>query len=330
MTDYYYESARIRALEVSMVGKERLATLLETKTEEERVSILRECSVPVKTDPESGAFLREETLLAILQKAYGEIKELDPDGKALSLWLYPYDCNNIKAALKAFLRGIDPASMLFDFGKIPCEELLDRVRTGNYDDLGNFGQAAKDALEAYEKTKDPQQIDLILDKACYREMLALAEGSKVAFVIDLVKVKIDLLNLLIAVRVGRLYRGERGRIFLKNALIDGGTLSADWILKESAAGEDALFERLFYTDYEDFAKEIKAVGRALWFLERAADDAFMRRLKEAKMESMGPEVLVGFLLGHETAVKNLRILLSGKEAGLDNDTIRERIRESYV
>ena len=55
MTDDYYESARIRALEGNMVGRERLATLLETKTEEERVSILRECSVPVKTDPESGA-----------------------------------------------------------------------------------------------------------------------------------------------------------------------------------------------------------------------------------------------------------------------------------
>ena len=330
MTDYYYESARIRALEGSMVGKERLATLLETKTEEERVSLLRESGVPVKIDPESGAFLREETLLAILQQAYGEMRELDPDGKALGLWLYPYDCNNLKAAIKAFFRGIDPASMLFDFGKIPCEELLDRVRTRNYDDFGSFGQAAKDALEAYEKTKDPQQIDLILDKACYGEMLTLAKESKVDFVIKLVQVKIDLLNILIAVRVGRLYRGERGRAFLKNALIDGGTLSVDWILKESTAGEDALFERLFYTDYEDLAKDVKAGGKALWFLERAADDAFMRRLKDAKMESMGPEVLVGFLLGHETAVKNLRILLSGKEAGLDNDTIRERIRESYV
>ena len=174
MTDYYYESARIRALEGSMVGKERLATLLETKTEEERVSLLRESGVPVKIDPESGAFLREETLLAILQQAYGEMRELDPDGKALGLWLYPYDCNNLKAAIKAFFRGIDPASMLFDFGKIPCEELLDRVRTRNYDDFGSFGQAAKDALEAYEKTKDPQQIDLILDKE-----LGRARGQRV-------------------------------------------------------------------------------------------------------------------------------------------------------
>lgn len=330
MTDYFYESARIRALEGMMVGKERLATLLETKTGEERISVLRECGVPVKTDPESGELLREETLLALLRGVYDEIKELDPDGKSTSLWLLPYDCNNLKAAIKAFLRKIDPASMLFDFGKIPCEKLVDCIRTDDYEALGSLGQAAKEAKEAYEKTKDPQQIDLILDKACFREMLALAEGSGVAFAIELVKVKVDLVNLMMVIRLGRMKMGELGKKFLANALLEGGSFSTEELLQKANLKEDELIERLLYSPYEDFAKDVKAGDRTLGQLERAADDAFMRRLKEAKMESMGPEVLIGFLLGHETAVKNLRILLSGKEAGLDNDTIRERIRESYV
>ena len=330
MTDYYYESARVRALEVSMVGKERLATLLETKTREERISILRECGVPVKTDPESGELLREETLLSLLRGVYDEIKELDPEGKSTGLWLLPYDCNNLKAAIKAFLRNIDPASMLFDFGRIPCEELVDCVRTGDYEALGTMGQAAKEAKEAYEKTKDPQQIDLILDKACFGEMLSLAEASGVAFAVELVKVRIDLVNVMMVIRIGRMRMGEFGKKFLANALIGGGTFSIEELLQKANLKEDELIERLLYSPYEDFAKDVKAGDKTLGQLERAADDAFMRRLKEAKMESMGPEVLIGFLLGHEMAVKNLRILLSGKEAGLDNDTIRERIRESYV
>ena len=330
MTDYYYESARVRALEPSMVGRERLATLLETKTGEERISLLRECGVPVQTDPASGALLREETLLALLRGVYEELKELDPEGKAINLWLCPYDCNNLKAAIKAFFRGIDPSSMLFDFGTIPCEELVERVRTGNYEDMGELGEAAKEAVSAYEKTKDPQQIDLILDKACYAKMRKDADASGVAFAIELVKAKIDLLNLMMVIRLRRMNMGELGKILLANALLEGGELSKDDLLRKAELTEDELLERLLYSPYEDFAKDAKAGNRTLGQLERAADDAFMRRLKEAKMESMGPEVLIGFLLGHETAVKNLRILLSGKDAGLANDTIRERIRESYV
>ncbi|MBQ7173430.1 MAG: V-type ATPase subunit [Clostridia bacterium] len=329
MTDYYYESARVRTLESMIVGKERLATLLETKTEEERIAILREAKVPVVTD-EGGMLLREETLLALLKSAYMELRELDPDGKAINLWLYPYDCNNIKAAIKAFLRKIDPASMLFDFGTIPASDLVEALNTGNYEALGELGEAAKKAVSAYERTRDPQQIDLILDRACYEIMLRLAKESGVAFALELVQVKIDLVNLMMAIRISRMKRGEEGKLFLKNAFLSGGELSTDWILHEIEAGEAELTERLLYTSYEDFAKEIKAGDGSLSQIERAADDAFMKRLKAAKMESMGPEVLLGFLLGHETEVKNLRILLSGKEAGLDNTTIRERIRESYV
>lgn len=330
MTDYYYESARVRALESAFIGKDRLATLLETKTEGERIALLREARIPVVTDPESGALLREETLLALLRGVYAELKELDPEGKATSLWLDPYDCNNVKAALKAFERKIDPSSMLFAFGSIPVDELVEAVRTGNYESLGVFGEAAKEAASAFERTRDPQQIDLILDKACYENMLRMANESGLPFAIELVQVKIDLANLMMAIRVGRMKRGEEGRLFLQSALLVGGELSCDWILQKIEVGEGELIERLLYTPYEDFAKEIKSCDGSLAQIERAADDAFMKRLKKAKMESTGPEVLLGFLLGHEVEVKNLRILLSGKEAGLDQDTIRERIRESYV
>ena len=53
-------------------------------------------------------------------------------------------------------------------------------------------------------------------------------------------------------------------------------------------------------------------------------------IKETKFIPIGLEVMVAFLAAHEYEVKNLRILLSGKEAGIPTATIRERIRDSYV
>ena len=49
-----------------------------------------------------------------------------------------------------------------------------------------------------------------------------------------------------------------------------------------------------------------------------------------KFVPSGLEVMIAFLAAHEYEVKNLRILLSGKEAGIPVATIRERIRDSYV
>ena len=219
--------------------------------------------------------------------------------------------------------------MLFDFGAIPLDVVLDAVRTGDYEALGAFGEATALAAKTYEKTKDPQQIDLILDKACYAQMLRLADASGIAFVKTLVRVKIDLVNLMIVVRILRMNRGDVGRLFLKDALLPGGDLSVSDLSTLADAEEEVLMERLFYTQYADFAKAAKE-NATLAHMERAADDAFMRRVKEAKMIGSGPEVLVGYLLGYETEIKNLRILLSGKDAGLSTDVIRERMRENYV
>ena len=56
----------------------------------------------------------------------------------------------------------------------------------------------------------------------------------------------------------------------------------------------------------------------------------MKTVKEAKLISIGVEVLVAYLLANEVAVRNLRILLAGKTEGLSKERILERIRESYV
>ena len=64
--------------------------------------------------------------------------------------------------------------------------------------------------------------------------------------------------------------------------------------------------------------------------QTAADNQWMERIREAKMVPYGPPPLIGYLLGSEYEVRNLRILLAGLEAGLPAATLRERMRESYV
>ena len=65
-------------------------------------------------------------------------------------------------------------------------------------------------------------------------------------------------------------------------------------------------------------------------MERCADDCWMSIVKEGARVAFGAPVLAGYLVGWAAAVKNIRMVLAAKEAGLDIAVIRERVGESYV
>ncbi len=331
MADYLFGSANIRTLENAIIGRERIERLLNTKTTDEAWSLLSDWGVDIVRNSEDGKPMREETLLGILKGAYERLDELAPDSDALRLWLYPYDCNNLKATQKAFIRGIDPSSMLFDFGTLTATDIVKMVETGNYEGLpANMQASAQNAMDEYVKTKNPQVIDLILDKACWRDMLDAARASAQSFVVRLVTTRIDLLNTMMALRILRMNSGEVGKVLFADAFLEGGKLMRERMMDCLAGGEDSLWEFLRYTDYAAFAKSFAKSDAALSTAEKLADNYWMSQILENRFVPDGLEVMVGFLAAHEYEVKNLRILLSGKESGIPTATIRERIRDSYV
>jgi len=96
------------------------------------------------------------------------------------------------------------------------------------------------------------------------------------------------------------------------------------------SSEDALWTKLQSTAYGTIANRVAQGDRALAAVERTVDDYWMEMVRETKFIPVGLEVMVSFLLAHEYEVKNLRIVLAGKDAGIASATIRERIRDSYV
>ena len=314
-----------------MIGRERIEVLLEAKSTDEVLGYLREYGIEPVIDAESGKFLREETLLSVLQQAYAAVEDMLPNDAALKLWRYPYDCNNIKAAIKGFVRRIDPRSMMFDFGTVEIERLLQMVQTGNYDGLPTaMCRAAQEATALYAKTKNPQTIDLLLDRACYADMLSTAMHSGSGSAVTLVRQKIDLTNLLITVRILRMKSGEVGKILLNDALLEGGEIATAQIKEWFAAGEESLWDRLYYSQYSALASAVAAGDGGLTAVERCVDNYWMQEIRKIRFVPFGAEVAIAFLLAHEYEVRNLRIILGGKEVGLNTETIRERIRDSYV
>lgn len=337
-TEYMYASARIRALENRLVGRERTDILIESKTAEEVMNKLAEYGIsPAEEDSAtvaSGEMMtrrREDMLLGLLREAYREVSASVPEPAVYAWFRYPYDCNNIKTVIKCGIRGLDPSDMLFDFGTVSAEATVQLLLEGKYDAFPPaMAKATPLARETFAKTGDPQQIDAILDIACYRDMIACAEASGSEAMLSWLRAKVDLVNIMIALRILRMKRGAMGKIFMEASLLPGGILSHTFFEEAYDGGEEALWSALSASDYSVFAHRVEGTDRSLSVIEKCADDHWMRLVREGARVPFGAEVAGGYLVGVEVSVKNIRIMLAAKDAGLSSDVLRERIRESYV
>lgn len=325
-SDYLYSSARIRALEGQRIGRDRLERMLEVQSSDEVMAMLADHGFLWSGES------REECLLTGLSNGFEELERATQGMTSPVRFLrYPYDCNNIKALIKCFARGIVADEMLFEsLGTLSAQQVKAAFETKDYHMFPHhMAQAIPKAEESFAQTGNPQKVDLILDRACYADMLEETERSGVSYAVRLVQTKIDLTNLLICLRLIRMDSGVAAEAFLEEALLSGGTLDRTLFTEGLAAGEQSLAERLTYSPYSGFAA-LLTEGSPLHALEKWSDDFWMELARGAKFVPFGAEVLIGYAVALEYEVKNVRILLAGKDAGLESDVIRERLRKSYV
>lgn len=339
-TEYLYGSARVRALENRLVGRERINQLLESKSVAEMMNRLTEYGVTMSegTTGKSLTEAREDMLLHLLKTAYDEVEEAAPCAEVFTYFRYPYDCNNLKLAMKASLRSLPESEvrgMMFDFGTVPVDAVLAAVAEHAYACFPEaMAHAARTAEEDFARSGDPQMIDAALDRACYADMLTAAAASGEDVLVHWVRTRVDLTNLVICLRLLRMERGEVGRMFLENTLLTGGTWDVERLLQvyddAVAGGEETFWAALSASAYASFAHAVEATEKSLAEVEKCADDAYMAVVREGARQPFGAAVLAGYLVGWETAVKNIRILLAAKQAMWDVSLIRQRVRESYV
>ena len=71
-------------------------------------------------------------------------------------------------------------------------------------------------------------------------------------------------------------------------------------------------------------------GGRLTRFERLCDDAMLDHLRRARFVPFGDAPVIAYLAARERELTAVRIILTGRLAGLGPDTIRERLRESYA
>ena len=326
-TEYMYSSARIRSMETRIAGREQIYRLADADSVATVQSQLVDYGFETVYNADGG-FSREETLLSVLKNGFAELESMEC-AQAIRFLKYQYDCNNIKSLIKCAAAGRPAQFMLLPLGSVSIE---DTQRAFSHKDYSVFppamAAAIAEAEETLAATADPQKVDLIIDRATFADMLSSAIESGVPLAEKLVRTKIDLVNATVALRLVRMRLGQRTVPLFSEAFIEGGTLDRA-ALSEALESEERLCEALSYGSCSAIAALI-GEGADLGTVERKSDDILCSVAREAKYEPFGVEVAIGYIFALEYEVKNIRIILAGKEAGLSPEIIRERLRECYV
>lgn len=329
--DYLYASARIRALEAKAPDRELLRRLCAAKDGEELDRLLEEAGIEAdRGAPLSGRY--NAALNGLLCRALGVICESVEDGHIYDFLRRPYDCHNVKTAIKCHIRqkdDRDALALMSSLGAADASQLPEAVRSGGYSMLPPaMADAAGRALDEYRRTGDPQGIDFALDAACFADMAREAKETGVAFFEMLTALRADLANLACAVRVRRMNSRAMNRAYLLRALLPGGTIAHDALADAFEAGT---LDRLMKdAGFETLAAHLDD-GRFAYY----SDLCYLKPVIGLKYAVAGAEIPAAYFIDTETTVKNIRMILAAfagakaARAGTDAAELEAKLRPAF-
>ena len=323
-TDYLFLSAALRSRERELLTRSQVDRMLHAATAAESAQVLVEMGYP-PFDASSEAGLNE-AVSQVRTAMFRELEKAMPDKGILDVFKLKYDYHNLKTLIKS--RGADVSRLLVDAGRVKAADMESKYRqTGKWDFLPDVpAAAAAEAARVLAETGDPQRSDFLLDKTYFSELTDMARATGCEFLMDYVRTLIDAANLRSVVRTLRMHRAGT---FLQQVLFTGGAVSVERILADVNNGVAALYRATPLAAAAELGQEAVS-GGSLTAFEKACDNAVLARAAASRSVPFGPEVPIGYVVARENDFTSARIILTGRQAGLDADTIRERLRDSYV
>lgn len=328
---YVQAVPRIRAIENKLLDRAKVERLVESNSAEEAFKILQETSYGslmgnAKRPEDYEIILSEE-----LKRLYSFMYEIAPEKELIDIMSIKYDYHNIKVLLKGKALNKDFSQLLIPIGTIRIYDLKNAILNEDYREISPIiKEAIEKSNESFEEEKDPQKIDIILDKYMYKDMVSRAEKLKEPYLIKFIKVSIDLINLKTLLRVKK---QNKSRKFLEKVFLKGGTLEIEELIEMYSGTVENISVKLQYSDYIDIIKtgiEEYIQNKSLNILEKLSDNFIMELIKNSKYASFGIEPLIAYIFAKENEIKIVRIIMVGKLNNIHADLIRGRLRDIYV
>ena len=321
--DFTYAVARIRSKELGLLSAQHLEQLIGCKSCEEALRFLADRGWGSPDEP-----LEPERLLeGERDRTWRTVEEMVEDRTVFDTLRIGDDFHNLKAAIKQICTGskLPPERLFVRGGRLDPEQVRRAVSAKDFTQLpGRMSEAGKSAYEALVQTGDGQLCDVILDRAALEDILDEGKSSGSEVMCDYAVLTAASADIRIAVRSART---GKSLDFVRRALAPCPTLDTEALAHAAVAGPAAVAEYLQGTDYAEAASALQESPAAF---ERWCDDLVIRRVQPQKYNPFTVGPLASYVLARQNEIKCVRMVLSGKQSGLSETAIRERMREMYV
>ena len=175
--------SRIWVLETRLLDKAKVERMIEASSASEVLRILNETEYANVSANVKRAEDYEEILSAELKRVYDLVYEISPIKEVVKIMNLKYDYHNAKVLLKEKVLGKDLSSMLIKLGNIDLQEIKRKIDSDNLKSLnGTLGKGIQEAMKSFEETKDPQKIDIIIDKYMFKELVEINKSLNYKFI----------------------------------------------------------------------------------------------------------------------------------------------------
>lgn len=319
--EYTYAVARIRAMEVNLFSKEVIDQLIACQTYEQCLQVLEEKGWgdgALQKDME-GILAREE------EKIWDVVRELGISLEQFDVLMYPKLFHNLKAAIKEVCTEEANHQIFYENGMVMGREMLTLVRERRFEELPEVLQGvAREAYESLLHTRDGQLCDIMIDKAALEAICQAGKETKEPVIREYAQSYVSVANIKVAVRCAKT---GKSLDFMEKAMTDCEGISAERLAKAALGGVEGICEYLQETSYSQGAEVLR---QSMSAFERWCDNRIIETMKSQKYEAFTLGPIVAYVIARQNEIRTVRMVLSGKQNQLPEESIRERIREMYV
>ncbi|GMA46182.1 V-type ATP synthase subunit C [Tetragenococcus muriaticus PMC-11-5] len=333
MDDIQFSSAnvRIRTYESRLLTKNTFDRMMAAEEAEDSYSILQETTYGDFIEDEDEVRDFEQVLIAEKKRTFDLVYNITPVKSIVDLMALQYDYQNLKVLVKQEYTQEDFSEFLVPMGSLPLsvlKELVNVRRSNQVDPIMN--RCIEEVFQYIEDYDEIQAVDIIFDNYYWDHMVNLSQSENNENIERLVQRNIDVFNISTTLR--SYLMGQR-KGFINAVLQKGGTLDTNEMVEGISASLENFMDYMEQTSYQNLVADSYdeiTQNKKLTSLDLNKDNFLMRRLKEEKTTPFGPQAILGYLYAKEVEIKNLRMILVGKINKIPEETLQERVRESYV
>ncbi len=339
-TDFAYSIGLIRALEKTLLTSNEVERMMLANNAEDAFKVFNELDYSKNKTGIQNVKDFQKIIEEGLMETKTTLDNVTPDKELLNILWYRYDFHNIKTLIKAKFseRSLDDVkNILSPLGAIKIEPLAKFIFEESHGTFFGLKPSSENYIKQtilktcrhFQKEKNPQTIDLYLDRALIKMIYRIIQKTKNPFLMEYIERFIDLTNIKLFFRMKAM---DKDPELFNLAFITKKQIGPQKIREAYKNSLDNFAEIMKGSRYgkivETGLKHYKE-EKTFIFLEKEIENHLTEFIKRAKLVPFGPEPLIAYFLAKENNALIIRMILVNKINKTDPEEIRSRLRNLY-